>query len=323
MTSGSEQTRRVLLIEDSLISRRLVSHMLRQESLEILEAEEGRQGFELASQELPDLILLDLRLPGWDGFETMRHLKEEVRTRKIPVIFLTAEEGTAAKEKAFDMGAVDFVSKPFDPIEMRARVRAALRSKHAHDMLEQQAHLDGLTGLGNRHALVERLALEWSQSRRRGSPLAVIMADLDRFKSVNDRLGHAAGDSILQGAADALRNALRGGDFVARYGGEEFVIVASDCEITGAVGIANRFRNSLAGLKEPFNPSLYRVTASVGLAAIHDTTLSEPEELIQQADAALYRAKDAGRDAIWIYERGQFRSVDESHVPASTSVGFG
>lgn len=321
MTSGVEPTRRVLLIEDSFASRRLVSHMLAPESVVMLEAEDGRLGFELATKELPDLILLDLRLPGWDGFETLRNLKEEVRTRKIPVIFLTAEEGTAAKAKAFDMGAVDFVSKPFDPIELRARVRAALRAKQAQDLLEQKANLDGLTGLGNRHALIERLSLEWSQSLRHGSPLTVIMADLDRFKVVNDCLGHAAGDSILQGAAESLRKAIRGGDFVARYGGEEFVIVANNCELSGAIAIAQRFRRSLASLSEPYNPHGHDLTASVGLSASFDPSLSGPEDLIRQADAALYRAKEAGRDAVWVCDRGMFRPAMEPSFPPLPGVG--
>ncbi len=316
-----EPSRRVLLIEDSVVSRRLVSLILRPESVAIVEAEDGERGFEQAYRTLPDLILLDLRMPGWDGFVTLEHLKEEARTRKIPVIFLTAEEATSAKAKALDMGAVDFVSKPFDPIELRARVRAALRAKQTQDLLEQRAHLDGLTGLGNRHALVERLASDWSQSRRRGSSLAVIMADLDRFKAVNDLLGHAAGDSILRGAAEALSQAVRAGDFVARYGGEEFVIVASDCDIPGATAIVERFREALLAMKEPYNPHGHRVTTSVGVASSQGLMLSGPEDLIRQADAALYRAKEAGRDAVWIYDGGEFRSAVGIRIMNTISYG--
>ena len=319
MNSGPEPVKRVLVVEDSDASRRLLGHTLLLEAEQILEASDGPQGLKLARECLPELILLDLNLPGWDGYETLRRLKDDPETRRIPVIFLTAEANPTAKAKGLDMGAVDYVSKPFDPVELRARVRAAVRIKRAQDLLEQKAHRDGLTGLGNRHALEERLASDWVQSQRRGSPLAILMADLDRFKAVNDRLGHAAGDAILQGTALALQTAVRGCDFVARYGGEEFVVVAPDCDVTGAIAIAERFRRALNLMGEPYNPGALSLTSSVGVAGSEDPTIVRPEDLLLEADAALYRAKANGRDAVYVCEGGRYLPAIETTPQSGSS----
>lgn len=322
MNACSETERRILLVEDDATCRRLVGLMLRPEAYEIHEAATGHEAVEIAGRIEPELILMDLNLPGWDGYETLRRLKEDPRTSRIPVMVLTAEDRTWRKAMALDMGAVDVLCRPIDPVELRARVRAALRSKHAQDLLERRAHIDALTGLGNRHALEERLAADWGRCRHRGASLAVLMADLDRFKLVNDRLGHVAGDAILRGAADALRNAVRGGDFVARFGGEEFVVIATECDFPGAVAIAERFRRTLAAMREPHNPEGLHLSASVGISAVEDIAASAPEDLIGQADAALYRAKQAGRDAVWVLDGGRFRPADGSRLEDDMVFGL-
>src|SRR4051794_4226277 len=150
------------------------------------------------------------------------------------------------------MGAVDFISKPFDAVELLARVGSALRTKALLDLLEQRAHLDGLTELGNRFALRERLPNEWLACRHRECPMSLFIADLDHFKKINDKFGHSAGDEVLRLAARTLRRAVREGDFVARYGGEEFVVVAPNCDLEGAINLAERFRGDMADLKVCF-----------------------------------------------------------------------
>lgn len=263
----------------------------------------------------PDLILLDLDLPEWSGFETLRRLKEEPTTRDVPVIIVSASHSVMDKAEALDLGAADFVTKPFDPIELRARVRVALRTKSLQDLLEQRAHLDGLTGLGNRMALEERLRIEWAACRRRKCPLAVFITDLDHFKRINDQFGHYAGDEILRRVSTVLREVTRTVDFVARYGGEEFVVIAPDCDLLGAIGMAERFRYRVAGLKEPAVPKGCQVSASVGVAATTEAVHPEAEEVLHRADRALYAAKAAGRNVVrswnissdWNEAKGEFQ----------------
>ena len=337
--SISETPRRVLVIDDSDACRHLVRVQLRTEALEIAEAPDGPAGLEVARRERPDLILLDVALPGCDGFELIRHFKDDPLTRSIPVIFLSAAS-TRDMARGLDLGAVDFVPKPFDPIELRARVRAALRTKALQDMLEQRAHLDGLTGLGNRHALEERLDIEWSTCGRRGHPLAVLIADLDHFKRINDLHGHSAGDEILRRAAWTLRGSVRAGDFVARYGGEEFVVVAPDCDLIGAVTMAERFRAAFAEATVEFSGRPIPATASAGVAAAHVAAAPAPAPpradeparppaprhdgafaLLGQADRALYRAKAAGRNAVWAWDGALRRPVAAADIaPAVGSV---
>jgi diguanylate cyclase (GGDEF)-like protein len=300
----------VLAIDDSDVCRRLLGSQLRRENIEVIEARDGPTGLTAVFENLPDLILLDISMPGWDGFEMLKRLKDDPRTRSIPVIFLSALDSSQDKARGLDLGAVDFVGKPFDPVELRARVRVALRTKMLHDLLEQRAHLDGLTGLRNRHAFEERLAADWALCGRLNRPLAIIVADLDRFKTINDRHGHWAGDEVLRGAASVLRGAVRGGDFVARLGGEEFVVIAPDCDLDGALTLAERFRSELSGLDFTFNGSSISITASLGAAAALDTSIGDPTEVLCRADWAMYRAKTEGRNAV----RAWGQSLSESMI---------
>jgi diguanylate cyclase (GGDEF)-like protein len=286
----------VLVIDAAEESRALLGRVLGRENVAMIEAGDGREGLARASAAQPDLILLELQLPGWDGFETLMRLREDLTTRSIPVLLVSSVDDPELIARGLDLGAVDFIAKSSWPEEMRARVRAALRAKAGHDLLEQRAQLDALTGLGNRHALDERLQVGWEQTVRRRASLAVLVADLDRFKAVNDRLGHPGGDRLLRATAKALRDSVRGGDFVARYGGDEFVVVATDCRLDGALAVAERFRRAMAAIRPPGAPA--QATVSVGVAASEPGD-EDPGAILRRADAALYRAKAAGRDSVW------------------------
>ena len=222
--------------------------------------------------------------------------------------------GTAEERiQALELGASDLISRPFAGAEVLARLRAALRIRHLLTILEQRAHLDSLTGLANRGVLDDRLPREWEACRRR-TALAVMIADLDHFKAINDRHGHAAGDNVLRQSAATLARVIRTSDFVARYGGEEFVVVAPDCEPFAAVKLAERFRTAIAQLRIDEHGETIPVTTSVGVAAFADLTRTGPAELLRRADEALYRAKEAGRNATWFWEQTQ-----SSPAPASPS----
>jgi two-component system cell cycle response regulator len=289
---------RVLVIEDSEPDRLWLRARLRLENLEVVEAADGLSGLEKGFANPPDLILLDLGLPTCDGFEVLQRLKLDERTRSIPVIVVSGATSTSDKVRGLDLGAVDFVTKPYNPVELRARIRAALRTKMQQDHLANEARRDGLTRLANRTALEERLAHEWSARQRHNAPLAVWMVDLDHFKVVNDMYGHLAGDEVLIRIAAILRRSVRVTDMVARYGGEEFVVIAPYCGRSGAVTRAEDFLQTIARQPIDFDGHLIQVTASIGIASAPDDPANSASELLGRADEALYQAKQAGRNRV-------------------------
>jgi len=251
-------------------------------------------------------VLLDIGLPNVDGFEVCRRLKEHPATRGIPVIFLTGTADTESKVRGLDLGAVDYVTKPFDQVELRARVRAALRAKRLQDILEQQSHLDGLTGLWNRRYLDQRLESELNVARRYGRPLSLVLVDVDHFKRVNDDHGHLFGDIVLQGIAEGLRAYARRSDIVARYGGEEFAILLTDTNLRSAMYVSERLRSSAENRHFEARTEIVNVTASFGVACSEDLAAElTPEALLKAADLALYASKDAGRNCVHLYRSGE------------------
>lgn len=308
---ATEPLPRVLVVEDNDLERLLIRHRLRPDSVTLFEAGDGASALELARSMAPDLILLDLDLPDVSGFEVIHWLKEDPVTRSIPVIFVSAFGSTEAKVRALDLGAIDFVTKPFDPAELRARLRVGYRLKFQQDLLEKRAQLDALTGLANRLALGERLAAEWASCRRRESPLSILVLDVDHFKRINDRFGHAAGDEALRRVAEALRAVARTSDLVARYGGEEFILLAPDCDLAGALSLAERAREQIEALRLDFGGTPHPLTASVGVATAAGLSPDdpEPEALFDRADRALYEAKSAGRNAVWAWDPAPSRPV--------------
>lgn len=314
--------RRVLVIDDSRTCRRVIRGYLASEGFAIQESATGVGGYETAREVQPDIILLDLMLPDEGGFDVLRRLKNDPVTRSTPVVFFSGTASSRDKARGLDLGAIDFISKPVDPIELRARVRAAMRSKYLLELLEERAHLDGLTGLGNRFALEERLETSWQMCRRRSEPLTVLLTDLDRFKWINDVHGHGTGDEVLRRTARILRSVVRSCDFVARYGGEEFVVVAPGCDLAGGIAMAERFRADLSGpggASQDLIPG--KVTASVGLATGNMIGGTTPGILMHQADRALYAAKAGGRDAVWYWDNNFDHLVPTYPAPTAGSTG--
>jgi diguanylate cyclase (GGDEF)-like protein len=294
----AERSRRVLVIEDSEPDRRILKRRLGDDQIEVVEAGDGMNGLARCRADPPDLILLDLGLPGHDGFEILRQLKESSDTAAIPVIVVSGAAESSDRVRSLDLGAVDFVAKPYDTDELRARIRVALRTLRLQELLERRALVDGLTGLANRGALEDRLVAEWAMYQRHGTPLAVMMADLDQFKQVNDRYGHLVGDDVLRRAASVLRASVRAGDLAARYGGEEFAVVAPHCNTEGALRSAERFRQRLAEPAVILGPADLGVTASIGVASVPEDPAGSPGDLLSLADEALYLAKSRGRNRV-------------------------
>ena len=305
---------RVLLVEPAAHERSWLRNELLAGRMEVSEATDLITAQRAVAMFQANLILAQLRLPTYSGLELVRRLKRDSTTRSIPVLLYTDLATAEERIQALELGASDLTSRPFVGAEVLARLRAALRIRHLLTILEQRAHLDSLTGLANRGVFDDRLPREWAACRRRRTALSVMIADLDHFKAVNDSHGHAAGDTVLRQSAATLARVIRTSDFVARYGGEEFVVVAPDCEISAAVRLAERFRTAIEQLRIDEHGDTIPVTTSVGVASFADLTRTGPAELLRRADEALYRAKEAGRNATWYWEQTQ-----SSPAPAARS----
>lgn len=297
----SRESRRVLVVDDSLVIQRLVQARLRNDGFEVVLCGDGKDALDVAKNCHPDVILLDVDMPGLNGYDTCKVLKSDPQTSFIPIIFLTSHTKIDDKVKGLDLGAIDYVAKPFDPIELRARVRSAYRTKYLMDLLAEKAQVDGLTGLNNRAFFDSRIVNEIERAKRYGAPLALVLSDVDKFKSVNDTYGHTFGDTVLSEVAEVVRNVARSTDVVARYGGEEFVVVLPEQDLQGAAVFANRAREMIEALVLEHNGVPVKITSSFGVASTVEIGYAEAQQLIDCADKALYAAKEAGRNRVCLW----------------------
>lgn len=243
------------------------------------------------------MILLDLDMPDMDGFEVLRHLKNDQATLDIPVIVLSGLQSAQDKVMAFDLGAVDYITKPFNLTELRVRVRSALKLHRLVQMLAQCAQIDGLTGLWNRAYFDRRWAEELAAALRRKRPLSLAMIDADHFKTINDTFGHLTGDAVLQGIAKTIQRECRQEDVPCRYGGEEFALIMPDTGPADAQRVCERIRDSLASMvwsRHPERP----VTVSIGVAGADAVTDADAAKWLELADRNLYTAKREGRNRV-------------------------
>lgn len=266
-------------------------------------ATSGLQALEVARTELPDLILLDMEMPGMDGLEVCRALKANSETADIPVLFITSHSEPGFEEKVFAVGAADYIPKPLNPAVVMARAKIHLDNRLALAKLRSLAQTDGLTGVANRRSFDERLGQEWARALRQQSPLSLLMIDIDEFKKYNDSFGHQQGDVCLQAVASALNAAIRRpADFVARFGGEEFVMLLPETNTEGAAVMAEQLVKKVEslGLAHAVTAARPSITISVGYAALTPVAANESrprvEDLLSAADSALYQAKRAGRN---------------------------
>lgn len=284
----SKKSSKILIIDDSKPIHSLVKARLAGDSYEFFSAEDGVSGIELAKQILPDLILLDVDMPEMKGVEVCQKLKEVGKLFNVPVIFLTGSSTVEEKVNGLKAGAVDYVTKPFDAAELSARVGAAMRTKNLLDLLATKAQIDGLTGLHNRSYFDQRLAQELAGQES----ISCVIADIDHFKSVNDRFGHPFGDQVLRDFALLLNDQAGSDAVVCRYGGEEFVILYPGLAEEDAYLRAEKIRNALPNLDLKFKGQEVKVTASFGVAQ------GNSKDLVDQADAALYFSKHNGRNRV-------------------------
>jgi len=293
----TRQKPKILLVDDQRVNI-LVLHELFRDECEIFMAANGEQALTSCRTVLPDLVLLDVHMEGLDGYEVCRRLKEDSETCNIPIIFVTAQGAEQDEVRGFELGAVDFIVKPINPVIVKARVKTHLTLKQQSDILRSFALLDGLTGVANRRKFDEELELNWRRSLREKSALSVIIIDVDHFKRFNDRYGHQRGDACLQTVATALNGVIRRPyDLLARYGGEEFACVLPDTALLEAVQIAERMQAAVRALKlEHMDSEVEQVvTVSLGVATVVPTVGGTSEAVVAEADRQLYQAKQAGR----------------------------
>ena len=294
----------VLIVDDSLVIRAVVRDGLETEGYKVFEAVDGLAGLRLCQESPPDVVLLDIEMPGMDGYGVLAALKGDPRLKDIPVVFLTSRAGMEDVVAGLRGGAHDYLKKPFETVELLARVGSAASVKRLQDELrERNAELnrlsraDGLTGLFNRRHLDEALQREYAESRRHVRPICVILFDLDHFKLVNDTHGHPAGDAVLRAFADRLVAELRLGDTAGRWGGEEFLVILPSTDLDGGLEVSERIRAATAAEPVVVGESIIAVTVSGGCALGPGNSVGA---LVDLADSCMYQAKVDGRDRIVI-----------------------
>lgn len=293
----------ILIVEDETANLTMLISILKDEFALIVE-KSGSKALERAENQLPDLILLDIMLPDLDGYSVITALKNNDLTKEIPVIFVSALKNVEDEEKGFLLGAVDYVSKPYNAAIIRARVRTHMKLLSQRKLLEKIAMLDGLTEIPNRRSFTTQFEHEWNRALRSGKPLSLIVADVDYFKQFNDHYGHGTGDVALKAIAGALRISLnRASDFVARIGGEEFAILLPECSEEGGLAIGEKLRASVENLKikHEYSPTSTYVTISLGGVTIVPTCEHCLTEMFELADQQLYESKKVGKNTLtWV-----------------------
>ena len=291
----------ILIVDDAKANIDILADLLKSD-YKIRAATNGEKALEIAfSVNPPDLILLDVLMPGIDGYEVCKKLKASSQTKNIPVIFITGKVSEEDEIYGFTLGAVEYITKPFSPVIVKARVNTHAELKRHRDYLEGISYLDGLTGIPNRRKFNEYLSFACDFSHREQVPVSMIMMDIDHFKLYNDHYGHQEGDTCLIRIAQALAGAVtEKTDILARYGGEEFACILPNRTKEEALKIAEKLRLAVLQLKIPHEKSMVEpiVTISLGVATVVPSADRTCKDLIKSADEALYRSKETGRNKV-------------------------
>jgi two-component system cell cycle response regulator len=303
------QKPRILVVDDDPNNLRLVAETLDGLGYALETATDGVQAIERVRESAPDLLILDVMMPKMNGLEVCRIVKSLSADAFIPIILVTVKGDVDSKVTGLKLGADDYLAKPYNPLELRARVASMLRIKALQDKinskrreLEALSMTDDLTGLFNHRAMQQRLKDEFMRAQRYNDPLSLLMIDVDHFKKVNDRFGHLFGDYVLSELAQVLTRCVREIDLLARYGGEEFLVILPQTHFSGSLAVAERIWRTVA--KHEFNDNNVQqpITVSVGISFYPNKNIATVEQLVAFADQALYQAKREGRNRICLHQ---------------------
>jgi diguanylate cyclase (GGDEF)-like protein len=305
---------RILIAEDDAITRRLLQAALIKAGYDVVAVNDGTAAWwALQAPDAPRLVVLDWMMPGMDGPEICREVRKRQGQPYVYILLLTARDGKQDTIAGLEAGADDYLVKPFDAFELRARLNVGKRILElqtqlvsAYEEMRHRAHHDALTGVLNRGAILDSMEREWARAQREGHTLGVLMADLDHFKRINDTHGHPAGDAVLREAARRMTSVLRTYDYLGRYGGEEFLILLPRCNESALVSLAERLRESISVSAVAYGGASIPVTVSIGVTLGEEQSSTDAAQLRQAADAALYRAKQGGRNRIVVNTPAEF-----------------
>ena len=295
-----------ILVVDDMTTTLLLLHDLLKDTYEVKIAKSGTKALEiLESPNDIDLILLDIEMPDINGYDVCKRIKNNETIKNIPIIFITGRTSQEDEEYGLNLGAIDYITKPFNKAIVKLRIKNYLNLKIKNDMLEKLSMYDGLTNIRNRRFFDETFEKTFSEIKRDKKSLAVLMIDIDFFKPYNDNYGHGQGDETLRKVAKALEKTIkRASDFVARYGGEEFVILLKDINKDGVEAVANNLLNAVRELKitHEFSKIENYVTVSIGVSFYNSSSDITKLELLLKADETLYNVKNSGRNNFAILE---------------------
>ena len=305
-------TARVLIVDDHEDNVELLRARLESWGYQTISAKDGQEALSTIESQLPDLVLLDIMMPKIDGIEVARRVKQNPNLPFIPIIMQTALDSTENKVEGLEAGADDYITKPIDFPELKARLQSMLRIKRLQEELEERerelleanerlrhmSQTDALTGLDNRRQIETRIEEMFEHAKRLNEPFSVVMVDLDRFKSVNDTYGHQAGDAVLRQLARILKQEVREIDHAGRYGGEEFILLLTGTVLDAAVTFAERVRKAIEAHTFTFDGTSIQRTASFGVAMWPHPKIANCDELVRAADESLYVAKETGRNRV-------------------------
>lgn len=290
---------KVFIVDDEVINIQILRELLKNDYF-VYMADSGQKALENCAKIQPDVVLLDISMPGMNGFDVCGAIKGNPETAHIPVIFVTAHLDTESEARGFQVGGADFIRKPIQPIVTRARIHSQFALKRQTDYLKSLALMDGLTGISNRRHFEDTLEIVWLQCIRDKTPISAIFVDVDFFKPYNDRYGHQEGDKCLRHVAQTLKKCLRRPmDTLARYGGEEFVCLLPHTDLRGAEYVAESMRDGIRASRWPHEDGLEScLSISVGVSTSTPIVGQQAAGLLEHADQLLYQAKDGGRNRV-------------------------